>query len=360
MTGKGRTLALCIKRMSRTELINAFRKRIAGGLISAPLAGTSDVPWYRLLADQGIVVFYTEMTTADGLYRGSRKTRAMLTAEPERFRPGDSSHQLSRLYPDLGVPVVCQLFGHLPEAFAYAGRFVELCGYDAVDLNFGCPAKKVVRSGNGAVLLRDIPLAVEIAAATLESTSLPVTAKLRLGFDSDDRAFMRLGRGLDGMGIAAITLHPRTVEERFTESSRWSAIAELVRSVGCPVIGNGDVKGPDDALRMLESTRCHAVMVGRALINEPWQAQRISGVLRGEAVSPVPDWVGRVEWTRRHGRLLERFYGEKSAMYRVRRFALHYLRGVVGARELRRRMAVVASLSEFDRLLDAALVLEGV
>ncbi|MCK4593748.1 tRNA-dihydrouridine synthase, partial [bacterium] len=120
------------------------------------------------------------------------------------------------------------------------------------------------------------------------------------------------------------------------------------------------VEGPDDALRMLESTGCHALMVGRALIHEPWQASRISGALRGEAVSPGPDWVGRVEWTRRHGQLLADFYGEIPAMYRVRRFALHYLRGVEGARGLRRRMAVVASLSEFDRLLDEARVLEGV
>ncbi|MCK4594268.1 tRNA-dihydrouridine synthase family protein, partial [bacterium] len=230
--------------MSRTEHLSAFRERIAGGLISAPLAGTSDIPWYRLLADQGITAFYTEMVTADGLFRGSCRTRAMLTAEPKRFRPGDSPRQLSRLYPDLGVPVVCQLFGHLPEAFAYAGRFVELCGYDAVDLNFGCPAKKVVRSGNGAALLGDIPLAVEIAEATCGSTSLPVTAKLRLGFDSDDRVFLRLASELDGMGIAAITLHPRTMEERFAGHARWTMITELVRSVGCPVIGNGDVEGP--------------------------------------------------------------------------------------------------------------------
>ena len=344
--------------MSRSELVEDFRKRIAAGLISAPLAGTSDVPWYNLLADQGIVAFYTEMTTADGLYRGSRRTQAMLTASPLRVRPGDSFHRLARIYPDLGVPVVCQLFGHLPEAFAFAAPFVEHCGFEAIDLNFGCPAKKVVRSGNGVALLRDIPLAVEIASATLESTSLPVTAKLRLGFEGDDRAFLRLATGLEGMGIAAVTLHPRTREERFAGHSRWPMIAELVRSVSCPVIGNGDVKGPEDALRMLESTGCHAVMAGRAFIHEPWQARRISLALRDGEVPDGVGWNDRVEWTRRHGRLLADFYGEKSGMYRVRGFALRYLRGVEGARELRRKMSRVGSLCELNRLLDEALTLE--
>ncbi|OGD76769.1 MAG: hypothetical protein A2Y64_04530 [Candidatus Coatesbacteria bacterium RBG_13_66_14] len=341
--------------MSRPDLVNTFRERIAGGLISAPLAGTSDPPWYRLLAGEGINAFWTEMTTADGLLRGGRKTRAMLTQEPGR--PTDPPRPLPRLYPDLGVPVVCQLFGHLPEAFAFAARFVELCGYDALDLNFGCPAQKVVRSGNGVALMRDPPLALEIASATLESTSLPVTAKLRLGFASDPRIFLRLAAELDGMGITALTLHPRTREDGFSGRSDWSAITELVGAVRCPVIGNGDVKAPEDARRMLESTGCHAVMVGRAFIREPWQARRMAQMLRGEEVRPEADWTGRVEWTRRHGLLLAGFYGEKRAMFKVRRFALHYLRGVEGAGELRRRMAVVADLAEFERLLDEALAL---
>jgi tRNA-dihydrouridine synthase B len=341
--------------MSRPDLTKNFWERIAGGLLSAPLAGTSNVPWYRLLAGEGLAAFWTEMTTADGLLRGGRKTRAMLTPEPGR--PDDPPRPLPRLYPDLGVPVVCQLFGHHPEAFAYAARFVELCGYDAVDLNYGCPAQKVVRSGNGVALMRDVPLALEIASATLESTTLPVTAKLRLGFASDPRIFLRLATELDGMGITALTLHPRTREDGFSGRSDWSAIAELVGSVRCPVIGNGDVKAPEDALHMLESTGCHAVMVGRALTAEPWQARRMAQALRGEEVRPEADWPGRVEWTRRHGLLLAGFYGEKSAMFKVRRFALHYLRGVEGAAELRRRMAVVSSLAEFGRLLDEALTL---
>jgi len=341
--------------MSRPDLVKAFRERIAGGLISAPLAGTSDVPWYRLLAGEGLSAFWTEMTTADGLFRGGRKTRAMLTPEPGR--PKDPPRPLTRLYPDLGVPVVCQLFGHLPEAFAFAARFVELCGYDALDLNFGCPAKKVVRSGNGVALMRNVPLALEIAAATLESTSLPVTAKLRLGFVSDPRIFLRLAAELDAMGIAALTLHPRTREDSFSGCSDWTAIGELVRAVRCPVIGNGDVKTPEDARRMPESTGCHAVMVGRAFIREPWQARRMAQALEGEEVRPEADWQERVGWTRRHGRLLCEFYGERLAMFRVRRFALHNLRGVEGAGELRRRMAVVADPAEFERMLDEALAL---
>jgi tRNA-dihydrouridine synthase B len=341
--------------MSEPALIENFRERIAGSLVSAPLAGTSDPPWYGLLAGEGLAAFWTEMTTADGLLRGSRKTRAMLTPEPGR--PGGPIRSMPRLYPDLGMPVVCQLFGHLPEAFAFAARFVELCGYDAVDLNFGCPARKVVRSGNGVALMRDPSLALEIASATLESTSLPVTAKLRLGFASDPRTFLSLATELDGMGIAALTLHPRTREGGFAGRCDWTAIAELVESVCCPVIGNGDVRTPEDALRMVESTGCHAVMAGRVLIREPWQARRMARALEGGEVPPEADWAERVGWTRRHGRLLCDFYGEGAAMFRVRRFALFYLRGVEGAGELRRRMAVVSSPAEFERLLDGALAL---
>ncbi len=336
--------------MPDRQLIEKFQRGIAGRLLAAPLAGTSDPPWYNLLAETGIAAFFTEMITADGFYRGSRKTKGMLAV-------ADSEDGFQRQYPSLGVPVFVQLFGHVPEAFAETARFVEECGYDGIDLNYGCPAKKVIRSGNGAAQMRDLPLALELAAATIENTRLPVTAKLRLGIDGERETYLRLGSELEKLGITALTLHPRTREEQFLGHSDWSAIARLVEAVDCPVIGNGDVTSPAEARRMLDETGCHAIMVGRALIKTPWLAGQIASALADEAPQPEIDWQERIRWTRHHGRLLADFYGERNGMFRVRRFALHYLRGVDGARELRRTLATVSSLSELEEQLSEAATL---
>ncbi|MCD4734292.1 tRNA-dihydrouridine synthase [bacterium] len=333
--------------MSDKQLIEGFRRGIAGRVLSAPLAGTSDPPWYSLLAETGIAAFVTEMITADGFYRGSRKTKGMLAI-------ADSAGNLRRQYPSLGVPVFVQLFGHVPEAFAETARFVEECGYDGIDLNYGCPAKKVNRSGNGAAQMRDIPLALELAAATIENTRLPVTAKLRLGIDGERETYLRLAEGLARLGVAALTLHPRTREEQFLGHSDWSAIARLVEAVDCPVIGNGDITSTADALKMFEQTDCHAIMIGRALIRTPWLAGGIVKSLSGGVIPPEIDWQERIRWTRRHGQMLAEYYGERNGMFRVRRFALHYLRGVDGARELRRQLATVASLVELEERLNEA------
>lgn len=343
--------------MSERQQVAAYRRRLAGGLLVAPLAGTSDPAWYCLLADAEPAAFYGEMITADGLFRGSRKTRAMICGLDGGRRLPGCEHP--RAYPELGVPVACQLFGHLPEAFAQTAAFVEACGYEAIDLNYGCPAKKVVRSGNGVALMREPGLAVEIARATVESVALPVSAKLRLGFADDPEAYLRLGEALAGAGVACLILHARTREQVFGGRADWGAVERLVESVEIPVIGNGDIEGPEDARRMLEQTGCHGVMVGRRLIRAPWEAGRISAALRGEEPPPEPDWSERLEWTRRHGRRLAAYYGEKTGMMRIRRFALYYLREVRGARELRRRIVRVASLAELDAVLDEARELGG-
>jgi len=334
--------------MSDQQLIEKYQQGIAGRVLSAPLAGTSDPPWYSLLAESGIAAFVTEMITADGYFRGSRKTKGMLAV-------ADSDGRFQRQYPRLGVPVFVQLFGHVPEAFAETVRFVEECGYDGIDLNYGCPAKKVIRSGNGAAQMRDIPLALEVAAATIENTRLPVTAKLRLGIDGERETYLQLAEGLAKLGIAALILHPRTREEQFLGHSDWSAIARLVRAVDCPVIGNGDITSTADARQMFEQTNCHAIMIGRALIKEPWLAGSIARNLSREAAQVEVSWRKRIRWTRHHGQMLAEYYGERNGMFRVRRFALHYLRGVDGARELRRKLATVASLDELEeRLYEAA------
>lgn len=338
--------------MSDPSQVKVFRDSLAGGLLTAPLAGTSDPAWYGLLAPAGPRAFYGEMLTADGLYRGSRKTRRLIDGGGEGYVL--EGFPRTRAYPDHGVPVVCQLFGHEPAAFAMAAAYVEECGYEAIDINYGCPAKKVVRSGNGVALMREPTLAVELLRAAVESVSIPVTAKLRLGWNDDREAYLGLGESLARAGAALLTLHPRTREEAFAGHSDWGSIGRLREAVEIPVVGNGDVGGPADARRMIEQTGCHAVMVGRALVHEPWQAGRISAALEGRRVPAEPDWRGRLEWVRFHGTELARCYGMKVGMLRIRRFALHYLRGVEGARELRRRVVHVEALAELEGLLDAA------
>ncbi|MEW5977726.1 MAG: tRNA dihydrouridine synthase DusB [Acidobacteriota bacterium] len=251
-------------------MLNSIRLKkvvVEPALFLSPMAGLTDSVFRRLikrLGGCGLVM--TEFTSAEGLTRNSIKSKRML------------------FYHDEERPVAAQLFGADPVRLAEAARMVEDLGFDSVDLNLGCPAKKVVKACGGSALLREPELLEEILQAIRRATNLPFTIKIRAGWSETEIVAVRIGRMAEDLGVEAITLHPRTRVQGFSGKANWSLIAELKASLRIPVIGNGDIASAEDAFRMLAETGCDGVMIGRGVLSNPWIFRQIQEMDRQVAV----------------------------------------------------------------------------
>lgn len=244
--------------------------RIEGRTVLAPLAGISESSFRLLCKKQGAAIVFSEMVSSDGLIRDNERTVDYLKFSPDE-RP-------------FGV----QIFGADPAVVAQSAKIVEQFSPDFIDLNFGCPVKKVVRKGAGAAVLNDIQLLRDITSAVVAATSIPVMAKLRSGWDKSSENAVEFARILEDCGVCAITLHPRTQVQMFRGHSNWDLIGEVKQAVSVPVIGNGDIKNPVDAKKMLDQTGCDLVMIGRAAFGNPWIFKQINQYLdTGEINFPI-------------------------------------------------------------------------
>ena len=303
----------------------------------APLAGVSDSPFRRLAREQGASGVVTEMVSADGLVRGQPATLEYLRFEPEER------------------PIGVQLFGADPGVMADAAR--ALCERppaarpDWIDVNMGCPVRKVVNRRAGAALLTDLPLLSEIVRRMAAASPLPVTAKVRLGWDGGSANVVEVARALEDAGARAVAIHARTRAERFGGEARWELIGEAKRAVGIPVIGNGDVRGPEDAVRMLETTGCDGVMIGRAAFGDPWIFRRVRAYWeRGERL-PLPTAAERLEAGLRHLRLLAEWAGPDVAAREMRKHVAWYVRGLPHSARVREQVNRTRSADELAACL---------
>ncbi|MCB2149737.1 MAG: tRNA dihydrouridine synthase DusB, partial [Deltaproteobacteria bacterium] len=216
--------------------------------VLAPLAGITNLPLRLLAKRAGCGLVCSEMISSNGLVYGSGKTEQLLESIPEE------------------KPLSVQLFGSNPQIMADAARIVQDSGADIVDINFGCSVKKILKSNSGAALMKDPPLANRILESVRKAVSIPVTIKIRSGWEPSGKQAMEIALLAEGCGVDAITVHPRTATQGFRGEADWSIIAAVKKALAIPVIGNGDVTSPEDALRMLNETGCDGVMVGRAAI----------------------------------------------------------------------------------------------
>jgi nifR3 family TIM-barrel protein len=261
-------------------------------------------------------------------------------------------HTLSML--DLGdepEPRTIQIFGSDALIMAEAAKRVADCGVSQININMGCPVPKIVRNGEGAALLRNIPLAVRIARAVVEATEIPVSVKYRLGWDGDHLVALDLAKGLEEAGVASLMLHARTRDQYYSGKADWDWITRVKQAVSIPVIGNGDVRTPEDAVRMLEQTGCDGIMIGRAMLGSPWIIARTARFIQYGEVVPDLTSDAKLQAIRRHFSLLSRYKGEETAVKEMRKHALWYTKGVRGAARLREQMARVQSRDEFDALM---------
>ena len=300
----------------------------------APMAGITDSPFRSIARELGCPAVVTEMVSAEGIIRDQGGSMRLLF-----FGPGEH-------------PVVAQIFGSRPESMAEAARRCQDLGFDAVDINMGCPVKKVIRSGSGAALMRDEENAVKVVSAVRRAVSLPVTAKLRSGWSPEEINAVELARRLADCGLDALTVHPRTRNQFYSGSADWEVIARVASAVKLPVVGNGDLRTPEDAQRMLEQTGCAGVMVGRAALGNPW----LLGSMAGKRSDP-PD---REEIHRVFCIHLEKMIdwtgSPRRAVMRMRKHAVWYTRGIDGAAALRRGLKHLETPAGMQRAMAALLL----
>lgn len=309
-------------------------------LLLAPMEDVSDPPFRALCKEQGADVVFTEFISSEGLIRDAAKSMMKLDIyEKER-------------------PVGIQIFGANLESMLESVAIVEKSGPDMIDINFGCPVKKVVSKGAGAGILKDIDLMVSLTAAMVKHTKLPITIKTRLGWDSDSIKIVEVAERLQDVGAKAISIHGRTRAQMYKGSADWVPIARVKNNprMHIPVFGNGDVDTPEKAMEMRDNYGLDGAMIGRASIGYPWFFREVKYFFAtGEHMAP-PTLEERVEAARRHLQMAIDWKGEKLGVFETRRHYTNYFKGIPHFKEFRTKMvtsddseSVFAAFEEVER-----------
>lgn len=243
-------------------------------------------------------------------------------------------------------PLSIQIYGSDVETMAQAATVVQELGADICDINMGCPANKVLKGCAGAALMGDLPLAEKMIATVRQRLEIPLTVKFRLGLRDEEETYLELGRICEANGVAAVAMHGRSAKQMFRGRADWSAIARLKRELSIPVIGNGDVEVPEDALRMLNETGCDGVMIGRAATKNPWIFRQIEARMSGGGVSE-PDLEERRQLVLGHFRLLAGRENERFALHKLRKFTGWYTHGLPHGRKLRQKINQLPDVESF-------------
>lgn len=313
------------------QITDLLKNRGAG---LAPMAGVTDAAMRLLCHEQGAAWAVSEMLSAKGWVFSGGKNR-------------NAQDILARL-PGEG-PAGLQLFGSDPAYIAEAARRLENVGFQFFDLNFGCPAPKITGNGEGSAMMRDPVRIGAVVRALAEATPLPVTVKIRAGWDSGSINAPEVARICEDNGARAVAVHARTRDQQYAGKADWRIIRDVKRAVSVPVFGNGDVRSGADALRMLEETGCDAVIVGRAAQGNPWIFREIAAAMQGRTVpSPTPE--ERVDMAARHFQLEAQLYGEKLAVLQMRKHIAWYVHGMKGASRFREH---INQLTTAEAVLEA-------
>jgi tRNA-dihydrouridine synthase B len=312
--------------------MNVANLILEGRVILAPLAGVADSA-FRLIAKRfGAALVYTEMISAEGVLRDNPGTRELLDFTPEER------------------PIGVQIFGSNPVNMASACKKVNQIKPELIDLNCGCPVRKVVGKNGGAALLKDLDLLEKMLWAMVASAESPVTVKTRSGWDKDNPVAVEVARMAQECGAAAVTVHPRTQRDGFSNRADWELIARVKQSVKIPVIGSGDIFSPQDAKDMLDRTGCDAVMVGRGSFGNPWIFSRTNHFLKHGQLPPEPSIRERIETCLVHVELSTKRHGEKSGVIRMRKHMAWYTSGMPKARELRQKLFTTETLQQVQEV----------
>lgn len=335
--------------------------KIDNPFLLAPLAGVTDAPMRKQCKARGAALVYTEMVSCKGLYYGDRKTEQLLSIREEE------------------KPVAFQIFGSEPDMIAFAVKDFYNRDNVITDINMGCPVPKIVRNGEGSALLKDLDLVYDLVAAAVKASKeaaglsecvgqtrhtegsdvahiKPVTAKIRIGWDSGSVNAVETAKAVEAAGADAVAVHGRTREQFYSGKADWGMIRKVKEAVDIPVIGNGDIFSGQDAMDMMEKTGCDMVMIARGALGNPWIFEEALALWEGRDVPPRPSIEERVAVMKDHFKDLAALKGEYAGVREMRKHASWYTKGLRGSAALRRKINSIESaeelLGEFDSLAD--------
>lgn len=305
---------------------------ITGKASLAPMAGVADRAFRELCKSYGAAYTVCEMASAKGISLGDRKSAELLfISSPER-------------------PAGSQIFGNSPETMAKAAEKALEYEPDFIDINMGCPAPKVASSGGGALLMKSPVLAAEIVEAVAKVSTVPVTVKMRAGWDESDLNAVELAKRCEQSGAAAITVHGRTKVQMYAPPVNTDIISLVKEAVSVPVIGNGDITDGKSAAEMLEKTGCDSVTVGRGALGRPWVFAQINAYLDSKTILPEPDVTERMLVMLKHVEKICEYKGERIGIREARKHAAWYTKGLHGAANYRARIGLIDSLEELQKI----------
>ncbi len=305
-------------------------------LLLAPMEDLSDPPFRYICKEYGADLMYTEFISSDGLIRhGTKSVKKLEIFDYER-------------------PIGIQLYGHLVEPMVEATRIVEGAMPDLIDINFGCPVKKIARRGAGAGMLRDVPLMVRMTEAIVQQTRLPVTVKTRLGWDDQNKNILEVALRLQDAGIKALTIHGRTGSQLYRGQADWSLIGEVKNhpDIEIPIIGNGDITGPEIAAERFKQYGVDAIMIGRATVGKPWIFREIKHYLETGEILPPPGLKEKVSLARMHFQRSLEWKGDPRGIFEMRRHFSNYFKGLPDFKEIRLKLVTTLEVEEINDILD--------
>ena len=305
-------------------------------VVLAPMAGITDITYRTICKEMGAGLVHTEMISAKGLYYQDRKTEELMKIN-EKNRP-----------------VSMQIFGSDPDIMSYVvEKYINNKNdVDIIDVNMGCPAPKIVKNKDGCSLMKEPKLAGKIINKIKRVSSKPVTAKIRSGWSADSINAVEFSKILEFNGLDMVTVHGRTREQYYSGKADYRIINEVKKSVSIPVVGNGDIYSPYDAVKMIEETNCDAVMIGRGILGNPWLIMNTGRILNNDTEFYIPTPFDKINMIKRHACLLTDELNEKIAILEMRKFAAWYMKGMENSSRIRNSINKITGIEELYKILD--------
>ena len=301
----------------------------------APMAGVTDLAFRLICKEMDAGLLYTEMVSTKALFYGDKKTDMIMEIKEQE------------------KPVALQIFGSDPRIMARVTdeNLNNKDDFKFIDINMGCPAPKIVKNGDGSALMKQPSLVREIVREVVNASNKPVTVKIRKGWDDNNQNAVQIAKIIESAGASAITIHGRTREEYYSGLADWEMIKNVKKSVNIPVVGNGDIFEPEDALKMIEKTNCDAVMIGRGARGNPWIFKRTAHLLETGELLPPPTDIDKIDMSLRHLDLLFKLKPERMAIREMRKHIAWYIKGIKGSAEMRDKINRVDLRSELEETL---------
>lgn len=302
-------------------------------VVVAPMAGVTDRAFREICMGYGADLCFTEMVSTKGLFYNDKKTATLLEVS------------------DTEQPVYAQIFGHEPEIFSSVASKAALFGASGIDINCGCPAGKIIGNSDGGALMKTPDIIYDIVCAVKENCNLPVSVKIRKGWDDNSVNAVEIAKLAEKAGVSHITIHGRTVKQEYRGTADWNIIRDVVNAVNVPVIGNGDIKSPVDAENMLKQTGCDAVMIGRGILGNPFLLKRIKHYIEDKELIPEPSQAEIIDIAIKHIKKIVEYKGEYVGIREARKHAIWYIKGMKNSVSVKNKLTAATSFDEMKYLL---------